>query len=151
MSLSYADVKSFIQTGLTAKGYVSGTPAGPVVSTMPLIDPGPFSIASLQSLSPGPMVFATVGNGAGLVLEQTYDLVFVTIRSIGPQNDYSAAERLASDLDGLFLAINSNGLVGATRVLWVNRSGGAPQLIDYDAANRYHFQTTYITPASTGY
>ena len=151
MPLLYRDVESFLTAGLTAKGYVSTLPdVGMDRQPMPLIDKGPFTIESLQHLSPGAMVFATVGNGAGMVVEQTYDQVFITVRVIGPQNNYDAAERLAYDVDGLFLALNSPGMIGETRVLYVVRTGGAPQLVDLDASDRYHFQTTYITPAATG-
>ena len=149
--LSYEDVRSFLSDGLAALGYANANPAGTGgPRSMPRIDVGPFAIERLTKLTPGSLVFATVGNGAGLTLEQTYDQVFITIRAIGPQNDYDAAERLAYDIDRLFLAVNSNGMVGGTRVLFVNRTGGAPQLVDLDTSDRYHFQTTYITPATTG-
>jgi hypothetical protein len=154
--LVYADVEVFLTDGLEAKGYASTLPAQPEAKPMPLINPGPVTDAALQNLSPGPIVFATVGNGAGLTLEQTYDQVFITIRAIGPQGDFEAAERLALDIDRLFLAINSNTDFGktedraGTRVLYVTRSGGGPQLIDYDRSDRYHFQTTYVARSATG-
>lgn len=148
--LTYEDVKTFLKAGLTAKGYGGKPPLGPNQITMPRFDVGPVSLPQLQKLAPGAMVFATVGNGAGHILEQTYDQVFITVRVLGPQHNYDAAERLAYDVDKLFLAINSNGVIGSTKVLYVTRTGGAPQLIDYDATERYHFQTTYITPAETG-
>lgn len=138
--LTYSDVEAFIKAGLTEAG----------ISPMPLIDPGPFSIPGLQKKSPNAMVFATVGNGAGLTLEQLYDQVFITIRVLGRQNDYDSAEQLALALDKMFLAVNQPRMIGSTRVLYITRSGGAPQLVDYDASQRYSFQTTYITPAGTG-
>lgn len=143
--LTYSDVQSFVTAGLTALSYgVLGQPP------MPLIDPGPLTLPALQGLTPGTMVFLTVGNGAGLALESTYDQVFVTVRVLGPQRDYAAAEKLAQDVDRLFLAVGGSALLGTTRVLYVTRSGGGPQLIDYDSADRYHFQTTYVVPAVTG-
>lgn len=154
--LVYVDVEEFLKAGLAAKGYSSSLPVDPEAKPMPLINPGPFSTAQLQDLAPGPIVFATVGNGAGLTLEQTYDQPFITIRSIGPQGDFEAAERLALDIDRMFLAINGNAVLGqtedraGTRVLYVTRSGGGPQLIDYDSSDRYHFQTTYIARSETG-
>jgi hypothetical protein len=150
--LTYEDVRGFLSAGLEAKGYASVNPAGTGGNDLPMprIDVGPFAIERLTKLTPGPLVFATVGNGAGLTLEQTYDQVFITIRAIGPQHDYTSAERLAQDIDLLFLAVGSNGLIGNTRVLFINRTGGSPQLVDLDESDRYHFQTTYITPASTG-
>lgn len=148
--LVYEDVRSFLDEGLRAKDYTDLLPAQPQSKPMPLLDVGPFSIVSLQDLSPGPIVFATVGNGAGLTLEQTYDQPFITIRAIGAQGDYTGAETMATDIDRLLLAINGNGMVGDTKVLYVTRSGGAPQLIDYDSGSRYHFQCTYIARSETG-
>lgn len=148
--LTYGDVKQFLTDGLAAN-YETGNAAGQpgVPRTMPMLHPGPV-LPGLMKLTPGPLVFATVGNGAGMVVEQTYDQVFITVRSIGPQNDYDSSEKMAQDIDLLFLRINSPAMIGSTRVLYVTRTGGAPQLVDFDEANRYHFQTTYITPASTG-
>jgi hypothetical protein len=148
--LVYADVKEFLTLGLAGLGYKSTLPVQPEAKPMPLIDVGPFSMAQLQDLSPGPIVFATVGNGAGLTDEYLFDQPFITIRAIGPQGDYDGAERLARDVDRLFLAIDGNGKVGNTPVLYVTRSGGGPELIDYDDSNRYHFQTTYIARSQTG-
>lgn len=149
--LTYADVKSYLEFGLANLGYGTRNPdTNEAERTMPLLDPGPFAMPNLFQKTAGPMVVATVGNGAGLVLEQTYDQVFLTVRSLGPQNDYDSAERLAWDLDRLLLALNGTGYIGSTRVLYVTRAGGGPQLIDYDAGQRYHFQTTYVVPAFTG-
>lgn len=117
---------------------------------LPLFDPGPYAIPTVRKKTPGPMVVATVGNGAGLELEQTYDQVFVTVRVLGPQGDYDAAERLAYDLDRLLLAVNSPAMIGDTRVLSIVRSGGAPQLIDYGDDQRYQFQATYVARGATG-
>lgn len=146
--LSYSDVKTFLTDGLADLGYTDTLPAG--LLTMPRFDPGPFSIQSILNAHPGPVLVATVGNGAGLTLEHTYDQVFITVRIAGPQNNYEGAERLAYDVDRLFLGVSSPATIGDTRVLYVVRTGGAPQLIDFDSAERYHFQTTYITPAATG-
>jgi len=117
---------------------------------MPLINVGPSTIASLQKLSAGPIVFLTVGNGIGPTTELLYDQVFLTVRVIGMQNDYDYTEKLAYDIDTLFLRVDSNADIGSTRVLYITRTGGAPQLIDFDSSNRYHFQNTYITENKTG-
>lgn len=148
--LLYHDVHAFLDDGLRALGYQDWNPntLAPV-QTMPEISPGPF-LPPLDKLSPQAMVFATVGNGSGLELEQTYDGVFVVARVLGPQNDFESAERLALDIDTLLLRVNSPARIGSTRVLSVQRSGGRPQLVDYDDSNRYHFQTTYIARAASG-
>lgn len=151
--LAYRDVETFVSEGLAKLGYGSANPdTGEQARTMPVINPGPGTIAALTKLTPGPLVFLTVGNGAGLELEQTYDQVFLTVRCLGQQNDYDFAERLAYDIDEMLLKITgtADGTIGAARVLYVTRTGSAPQLTDFDASNRYHFQTTYIIPTATG-
>lgn len=148
--LTYEDVKTFLHEGLAVKGYSEALPDVGQPQSMPLFDVGPSSLSQLQTLSPGSMVFATVGNGAGLILEHSYDQVFVTLRSIGLPGDYNQAERLAYDLDVLMNQVDSPRLIGTTRVLWIVRTGGSPQLVDKDNGDRYHFQATYITPAMTG-
>lgn len=148
--LSFEDVKTFLLAGLETKGYTTRLPLTDGWQTMPLIDPGPFAIASVQKTTPGALVFATVGNGAGLTLEHTYDQTFITVRVLGRQLDYNGAEGLAYDVDRLLLAVDSVSLIGDTRVLYVTRTGGPPELVDLDASDRYHFQCTYITPAATG-
>jgi hypothetical protein len=111
---------------------------------MPAFDPGPTAISSLwKSVSPNSIVFLTVGNGIGLKTEGLYDLPFIVVRAIGLQGDYTGAETLAYDIDNLLLPVE-NQMVGAARTLYINRNA-PPQLVDYDEANRYHFQTTYIT------
>lgn len=138
--MRYAEIAAFVTAGLTAKGYGAD-------KVMPLLNPGPPTLAALQQLSPGPMLFLTVGNGIGPTVEQLYDRPFIVARAIGAQNDYDYAETLAYDVDDLLLAVGGNTKMGARQVLYVTRTGGAPQLIDLDAGNRYHFQTTYITEA----
>lgn len=150
-SLTYAAVETWLRAGLTALGYGSVQPdVDPSMQTMPRLDPGPFSEKSL-ALTPGPLVVVSVGGGAGTVLEGLYDQKFLTVRVVGPQGNYAAAEQLAYDIDSLMLAVTSARTIGGCRVLWIARTGGAPDLMDLDDADRYHFQTTYITPAMTGF
>lgn len=150
MALRYRDVEAYLLQGLKSRGYTDENPnVGENSLPLPTLLPGPFTIPAFQNTSPQAMVFATVGNGAGETLEQTYDQVFITVRVMGPQNDYDAAERLAYDVDAI-LHVNVPTMFGATRVLFVARTGGAPDLVDYDSSDRYHFQATYITPAATG-
>lgn len=137
--MRYADVLDFVTTGLAALGY--GTAGHPL---MPAFNPGPPSLPKLQkSVSPGPIVFLTVGNGLGLSKEGLYDQPFIVVRVLGPQNDYTTAETTAYDLDNLLLPVE-NRLVGTARTLYITRNA-PPQLVDCDEADRYHFQTTYIT------
>ena len=150
VGLTYADVKSWLTDALAGEGYSTTLPLEPEAKPMPLIHPGPFSLAQLQDLSPQSIVFATVGNGAGLTDENLFEQPFITIRTIGLQGDYDGAEALAMTIDRLLLAITGNAVIGATKVLYVTRSGGGPQLIDYDSSDRYHFQTTYVVRSQTG-
>lgn len=138
--MRYSDIESFVSTGLTQLGY--GTTFG-----MPLIDAGPSSVAALQKLSPGPILFLSVGNGAGLAKEGLFDKPFIIARVIGVQGDFGYAEDLAYAVDELLLAVDSNTKIGTAPTLYITRTAGAPQLIDYDDAGRYHFQTTYIAEA----
>lgn len=143
--MRYADMEEFIRAGLTAKGYSTANPdISEGARTMPTIDPGPSTIQDLWKKSPSAMLFVTVGNGAGLRLEGLFDMPFITVRSIGLQNNFEYAETLAYDVDDLLLGVDSNTMIGSVLTLYVNRTGGAPQLVDFDSANRYHFQTTYI-------
>lgn len=137
--MKYADIQAWVSAGLAAKGY--GTPDG---DPMPRFDPGPPAIQGLWKKSPGRLVFLTLGNGAGMIQEGLYDLAFLTVRALGPQGSYDAAERLASDLDDLLLTVQSNTDIGDARVLYITRTQGPPQLVDYDASNRYHYQSTYL-------
>ena len=136
--MRYADVRDYVTTSLQAKGY-GGTKA------MPTLDPGPPSIAQLQSRSPNAMLVVTVGNGIGFTTEGLFDRTFITVRAIGLQGDFDYAETLAYDVDSI-LDVPKSGMLGTQRVLSVTRNA-PPQLVDYDSAGRYQFQTTYIAEA----
>lgn len=140
MSLKYADVQAFVQAGLEAKGYGS-TPTLP----MPMLDPGP-ALASRVALSPGPILFLTLGNGIGLTTEALYDRRFLVVRVVGAQRDYDFTEALAGDVDDLLLEQGGVVTMGSARLLYCTRNG-SPQLVDYDASDRYHYQATYIVEA----
>ena len=143
--LKYSDVETYVRAGLEAKGYGSANPdVNEQARTMPLIDPGPFTIERLRTKSPHSMLFLTVGNGVGTTTEGLYDRVFVTVRAIGQQNNYAYAETLAHDVDGLLLDVVNGVTMGTSRTLYVARTGGYPSLVDFDAGDRYHFQATYI-------
>lgn len=138
--LKFSDMETFVSDGLTAKGY---GPMGGTGPEMPMFLPGPPTLAKLQTKTPRGLVFLTVGNGIGLAHEGAYDQPFVVVRVLGLQNNYDYAETLAQDIDALLLAVETQ-TVGAARVLFVTRNA-PPQLVDFDASDRYHFQTTYIT------
>lgn len=140
--MRYNDVYTFVKNGLTAKGY--GTPGG---KPMPTFHPGPSTIHQLWNKSPNSMVFLTLGNGAGLAKEGVFERPFIVARVIGLQMDFDGAEALAYDVDDVLLGVDGNTMVGTALTLYITRTAGSPQLVDFDAANRYHFQTTYIAEA----
>lgn len=138
--MNYSDVQAFVSAGLTAKGY----------TTLPLFDPGPATNPTLLQQSPGQIVFLTVGNGPGLDTEEIFDRVFILVHAVGAQYDYAGAEKLADDLDRILLAADHNTTIGTAKALYINRVGGRPDLNDYDVANRYHFQCSYIAEVQSG-
>jgi hypothetical protein len=140
--LSFTDVKTYVEAQFQALGYAE--------TDMPLIDPGPFSDPRVLKRTPGRVLVLTVGGGGGFEVEQLYDETFITARVVGTQNNYDDAQRLMADVDKMLVRLNSPAWLGSTRVLYVTRAGGPPQLIDRDSAERYHFQATYVSPAATG-
>jgi hypothetical protein len=140
--MRYSDVYTFVKAALTDLGY--GTDGHPA---MPMFDPGPPTQARLLKKSPNAICFLTLGNGIGLAKEGLFDQPFITVRVVGRQNDFAGAETLAYDVDSTLLAVDGNTTVGTAKTLYITRTGGAPQLIDFDDAERYQFQTTYITEA----
>lgn len=136
--IRYADAEDHVTAGLRAKGYGQD-------KAMPALDAGPATIKVLQNRSPGSIVFLTVGNGIGRTTEGLFERIFITVRVIGVQGDYNYAEQLAYDVDDIF-DVPSNAVLGNAPVLSVTRNG-PPQLVDYDSAGRYQFQTTYIAEA----
>lgn len=137
--MRYDDVKAWAQAGLTEIG-------APYDADMPVFDMGPFTVARRQKLSPQAMVFLLLGAGAGYAHEGLFDNPFLTVRVIGRQGDFPYAEKLAYDLDTVF-DVPGNTLVGTAKTLFIVRTGGAPQLVDLDDGDRYHFQCTYIAEA----
>lgn len=151
--IGYRDVEVYVRAALVSLGYGSENPdISEPARTMPFIQPGPITSEVLQKISPQATLFLQVGNGIGMSVEGLYDKPFITVRAIGPQgvNNYDPAETLAFDVDQILVPISALPgpfKMGGTRVLYVTRTGGAPQLVDFDSANRYHFQATYITEA----
>lgn len=137
--MRYSEIRDFVNAGLTALGYGDN-----VTLEMPQFDPGPVTAPQLLAKYPGPVIFLTIGNGVGLTTEDLFDQPFFTVRVVGAQNDYDYAEKLALDVDNIMLAVGSNTVIGETLTLRISRTGGPPQLIDYDSGQRYHWQNTYI-------
>lgn len=146
--LTYEDVRDYLKNGLSQVGYSDVLPLADK-QAMPLFDVGPTSIEQLKSLSTEAIVFLSLGGGSGLTAEGLFDGLFINVLVIGPQGDYSAAERLALAVDYVFLQVAGNTQIGGAQVLYINRSGGRPSLSDRDDGDRYHFTGSYITEASS--
>jgi hypothetical protein len=115
-----------------------------VYTQTPAVAPGPASDEMMQKISPDEIVFMTVGGGAASTVEGLFDNPFITVRTIGAQNDYQSAEDLAWYMDKGLLAIPDNGYMGEARIKPVARTGGVPALLSQDNASRYHFICSYI-------
>lgn len=143
--MKYSEIRDFVQSGLASRGYSTLNPNdGTESRTMPVFDPGPVTIPSLLAKYPTTVVFLTVGNGIGLTVEEIFDQPFITVRVIGLQGNYDYAEQLAYDVDDILLAVDHNTIIGQSLTLRISRTGGPPQLIDFDSGSRYHFQNTYV-------
>lgn len=138
--MKFSDVETFVNAGLTTKGY----------APLPMLLPGPATNTDLQGTSPDAMVFLGLGGGPGLDTEHLFDGTFVHVRVIGTQNDYGYAEALAADVDAIFLALDRNGQIGTTGALFVTRTGGPPSLAEKDTADRYHFICDYVAEVQSG-
>lgn len=141
--MRYSDLDTYVTAGLTSLGY------DPALASFPVLSPGPATSTELNKLSTDRIIFMALGGGPGLTSENLFDRLFITSRVIGRQADYEDAEALAWALDGLFVKIDSNAVIGTSRVLSVIRSGGGPVLLEKDAATRYHFTCTYVAEASS--
>lgn len=145
--MRFADLNTYVTAELTALGVYGDPDTDP---TFPVINPGPPTVPELAKLATDRIIFLSLGSGPGLTSELLFDRIFITARVIGRQDDYTDAETLAWDLDGMFTKIDSNAIVGTARVLYVTRTGGAPVLLEKDSASRYHFTCTYLTETESG-
>ena len=132
--LNYADVKGVVSAALTAQNW----------KPMPLFDPGPGSDLVVQDLTPDTMIIITLTPGAGLDSEELFDRAGIQVRTIGPQEDYDTAEKLAQAVDKALIAIDHSQQINGKRTLSVTRAGGAPALMPIDNGDRYHFTCNYI-------
>lgn len=138
--LTFNDVKDFLQAGLIALG-----------RTAPVIAPAVDTDALAQKLSPQQLILMRVGNGAGFTTEALFDRPFIFLGIWGKQNNFADAESLALDCDRVMTSAVGNVMIGGTGALYITRTGGRPQLVDKDAADRYHFTCTYLAESQTGY
>ena len=136
--LTYADVLGYVQPLVLAKF------DAPKPAFLPFYSPQLVK-------SPLPYVILSVGGGAGLTLEGTFDRPFINARVISRSNDFEGGEALALFLDEKLCAFDSSNFLGAVWAGYITRTGGRPQLQMLDDGERYHFTATYITETETGF
>ena len=101
--------------------------------------------------SPGPddpdqpvdlMVVGTIDGGLGLQLDGVLDNVSWQIRVSGNQNLYEDAERLAEDIDYVFMTFQGRRVAGLL-ITSIYRVGGPPSHFAVDNAERTQFVCSY--------
>lgn len=132
----YADIRDYVKEQFAERGWDN---------PMPTFSPGPASDQIIQKCGPGKLIFLTVGGGSSMTTEDLFDRPFITTRCVGSQMNYDMAEKLAWDLDYVLTSVVRNTLISSSSALYIQRSGGGPQLLSMDVANRYHFTGSYIT------
>lgn len=97
---------------------------------------------------PGRLIVASMTPGPGQGVDGTTDMTGLTLRVVGPQGDYVAAEDLAWAADRT-IRRDESGPWGYRRVQSVRRNGGGPSLDQFDPhSGRTHFVTTYVVHAA---
>lgn len=107
--------------------------------------PGPPTASRLMQKTPNAFILLSIGGGAAPTHEMLFDQPFILARVVGRQNDLTSAETLAFDLDRVLLSVDRKTLIGTANVLNIWRTGGPPGQVSFDDAERYQYQTTYIT------
>lgn len=121
--MRFSEVKAFISSVLPERTLIHPGPDDPEVPTH--------------------FVLVTPSGGAGLTVEDLFDARGFQIKSVGRQNDYDSAESMAWDIDALIIGVDSSRMIGSTYVLSFTRSGGPPEPLYTDDANRTHFVCSY--------
>lgn len=99
---------------------------------------------------PGKFVWFNPVIGPGLDTEWLTDVRGVEITVAGEQHDYASAEVLAFAVDRWVLGPGGSRMIGATRVVNINRTGGAPYALTYDDADRTQFVCGYLYEVYSG-
>jgi hypothetical protein len=83
--------------------------------------------------------------GPGETRERTFDVISFQVRSRGKQRSSTDdGARLAWQVDDALLGVEGPLTLGDTRVISIQRSGGAPGFLERDAAGRSHFACSYL-------
>jgi hypothetical protein len=108
---------------------------------------------------PNRIIGVVKGAGPGLEMDELFDVMGITITSRGAENNIDDAEKIAGEVDDIFLGKSpgtgsQNFLIGvgaaSVFVNGIGRTGGAPtQLPLPDSQSRYVFTCTYYAYVST--
>jgi Bacteriophage minor capsid protein len=128
------DIENYLSSWLRTVGY----------NPLPVFDPGPGINLDATDVSPDRLVLVTIGAGAGFSTEEVFDRPMVSLRTVGPQMNYTDAESLAYDCDKGLTAIDHAQVFSGKWVTSINRVGGGPALLLKDDGDRYHFTCNYI-------
>lgn len=88
--------------------------------------------------------------GTGLTVENMFDVRGFQLRVVGEQNDYASAEALAWQLDHAIVGAVYPVTIGGMRVLSIGRTGGGPEPMPEDDADRTPFVASYLFEEATG-
>lgn len=124
-----------MRTFQAMKTFIKAIPAVPAKTR---IEPGP----EMPDV-PGRFIVLTRYGGPGEHFEGILDQIAWQVRVAGLQNQYDDAETIADAIDRALLEVGSQEVNG----LWVSgvqRSGGAPNPLLKDNADRTHFVCSYI-------
>lgn len=102
---------------------------------------------------PWAYVLITRTGGAGFAVDGRTDQVSYQFKSVGEQNNYDQAERMALSLDKIVLGDGSSFYMPITNLylISVNRVGGGPSALMVDDGDRTHFVCDYQFEVESGY
>ena len=116
---------------------------------IPPFDPGPYGAMALDNY-PGRMHIIQRVTAGPMLVENTFDSPVFGVYSIGEQNSFEDAEKMAMTIDCLWRRIDRSQDLGGVWTLSISRAGGGPQAVSYDDADRYHFYCPYVIQAESG-
>lgn len=89
-------------------------------------------------------ILLTRTGGPGLETEGLIDVTGWQVRVAGSQNDYDDAERVAYDVDAIFLNSGYSQAVDGVWMVDAYRTGSPPTQLLVDDADRHHFVASYL-------
>lgn len=93
--------------------------------------------------TPNRLIYLSVGPGTPTKDERTFDSHSVQIRCRGAQGDPDGAERFMGVIDNLIMGVVCPTVIGR-RVIDIDYTGGPPQWLLHDNADREHYVGNYL-------